>query len=98
MASLKNFNCCPHPGLTLNFTNWVEPSDRMNVFISPYFYNGAGVAVGDINNDGLPDIFFVANFGPDKLYLNKGNMIFEDISLKADVIGVKKLGDGSNYV
>ena len=90
----KKFQLLPSSVTNIKFTNWVEPNARMNVFISPYFYNGGGVAVGDINNDGLSDIFFVANFGPDKLYLNKGNMIFEDISLGANVIGVKSWETG----
>ncbi|MDN5213742.1 VCBS repeat-containing protein [Fulvivirgaceae bacterium BMA12] len=90
----KKFQLLPSSVTNIRFTNWVEPTARMNVFISPYFYNGGGVAVGDINNDGLSDIFFVANFGPDKLYLNKGDMIFEDISLSANVIGVKSWETG----
>ena len=67
----------------INFTNKLTESKNFNVFNYRNFYNGGGVAIGDLNNDGLPDIFFTANQGPNKLYLNKGNLKFEDISAKA---------------
>ncbi|MGN6602133.1 MAG: VCBS repeat-containing protein [Ginsengibacter sp.] len=67
----------------VNFTNTLTESKSFNVFNYRNFYNGGGVAIGDLNNDGLPDIFFTSNQGPNKLYLNKGNMKFEDISKKA---------------
>ncbi|MBZ9778602.1 VCBS repeat-containing protein [Psychroflexus sp. CAK8W] len=50
-----------------------------------YYYNGGGVAAGDVNGNGLPDLFFVANTGENKLYLNKGNLEFEDVSEKAKI-------------
>ncbi len=52
-----------------------------------YFYNGGGVAVGDINGDGLQDLYFTANMAPNRLYLNKGNMQFTDITAAAGVAG-----------
>jgi hypothetical protein len=67
----------------IQFTNLVEDGQIDNSFLFRNFYNGGGVATGDINNDGLPDVFLSANTGGNKLYLNKGNFKFEDISEKA---------------
>ena len=67
----------------INFINTVKDNDSINIINYRNFYNGGGVAIGDLNNDGLPDVFFTANQGSNKLYLNKGNMKFEDISAKA---------------
>jgi hypothetical protein len=67
----------------IQFTNKVTDEKDNNIFKYRNFYNGAGVGIGDINNDGLADVFFTANQGPNKLYLNKGNFQFEDISAKA---------------
>jgi enediyne biosynthesis protein E4 len=59
-----------------------------------YVYNGAGVGIGDINNDGLPDIYFTGNEVPNKLYLNEGNLKFKDISKTAGVEGNGKWNNG----
>ena len=67
----------------INFSNNIQNTPDFNIFTYRNFYNGGGVAIGDINNDGKPDIFFTANMGPNRLYLNKGNFQFEDISEKA---------------
>lgn len=65
------------------FSNNLTENETSNPFKYEYFYNGSGVAIGDINNDGLPDLYFTGNMVDDKLYLNKGNLEFEDITEKA---------------
>ncbi len=82
----------------VTFINAVPSFEQMNVLISQYHYNGAGVAIGDINNDGLPDLFLNANFGPDKLYLNKGDFRFEDISAKAGIVGTQSWETGISMI
>jgi len=67
----------------VTFVNSIENTASLNILNYLYFYNGAGVAVGDFNNDDLPDIYFTANQSSDKLYLNKGRLQFEDITNKA---------------
>ena len=78
----------------IDFTNTLTESKDFNVFKYRNFYNGGGVATGDINNDGLTDVFFTANQGSNKLYLNKGNFKFEDISLKAGFTDKKQWSTG----
>src|ERR1019366_7591652 len=63
----------------INFINKNTDADSLSILDYLYYYNGGGVAIGDINNDGLPDIFFTSNRGGNKLYLNKGNMHFSKI-------------------
>ncbi|HEY6210019.1 MAG TPA: VCBS repeat-containing protein [Gemmatimonadales bacterium] len=67
----------------VTFANAIATNDSLNAQTDVYVYNGAGVAVGDIDNDGLPDIFFTGNMVSSRLYLNKGNMRFEDITRSA---------------
>ncbi len=71
----------------ISFANQLTETEELNVLSYEYFYNGGGVAVGDINNDGLPDLYFSGNMTPNKLYLNKGGMQFEDITEKAGLAG-----------
>ncbi|MCK5280292.1 MAG: VCBS repeat-containing protein, partial [Cyclobacteriaceae bacterium] len=67
----------------IHFNNEVKESYEMNIISYPDFYSGGGVAIGDIDNDGLSDIFFTGNMVPSRLYKNKGNMVFEDITASA---------------
>lgn len=73
----------------ISFENHLEETEQLNVMQYEYLYNGGGVSIGDINNDGLADIYFTGNTVSNKLYLNKGNFVFEDITEKAGVAGKK---------
>ena len=79
----------------IEFSNNLSYDAKFNIYTYRNFYNGGGVAIGDINNDSLPDIFFTANMLPNKLYLNKGNMQFEDVTAKS---GIGKIGKWSTGV
>jgi hypothetical protein len=69
----------------IDFINKVEYSEEFNTYTYRNFYNGAGVGLGDFNNDGFQDIYFCSNQTGNKLYLNKGNFVFEDLTEKAGV-------------
>ncbi len=85
--SEKTFSSLSHEKTNIKFANTLIENDSLNYFTYSYLYMGGGVAVGDINNDGLQDIYFTGNQVSNKLYLNKGNLQFEDITVKAGVQG-----------
>ena len=78
----------------VDFVNAVEDGNDFNILSYRNFYNGGGVAIGDINNDDLPDLYFTANLTENKLYINKGNFQFEDITEQAGVAGTKAWSTG----
>jgi len=86
-ASMGKFTLLGAENTGVNFINTVEDKANFNALTYRNFYNGGGVAIGDINNDGLPDLYFTSNQQSNKLYLNKGNFKFEDITEKAGVGG-----------
>jgi hypothetical protein len=74
------------PNVTgVTFANMLPEAADFNILNYLYYYNGGGVAVGDVNNDGLPDLYFTSNLGPNRLYINKGNYHFEDVTERAGV-------------
>ena len=81
--TVKLFALLPSSATGITFSNDVQYTEELNAYTFRNFYNGGGVGIGDINNDGLPDIFFCGNLKSNKLYLNKGNFKFEDITDKA---------------
>jgi hypothetical protein len=105
LASLLIISCSKKEGLlfeklpseksNITFNNQLLESKNISILDYLYYYNGGGVALGDINNDGLVDIYFTSNQGKNKLYLNKGDNKFEDISLKSGVEGESDWQTGS---
>jgi hypothetical protein len=83
----QGFEKLPGRKTGVKFQNKLTESQQSNILTYEYFYNGGGVAVGDINNDGLDDLFFTGNMSSNKLYLNQGNFKFKDIGQSAGVEG-----------
>ncbi|WP_218597723.1 VCBS repeat-containing protein [Polaribacter sp. NJDZ03] len=94
IASTQIFSQLKNTDTNIDFKNILTENDSINYFTYSYIYMGGGVSVGDINNDGLPDLYFTGNQVSNKLYLNKGNLQFEDITEKAGVSGNKEWHTG----
>jgi hypothetical protein len=86
-STTKIFNQLTHKQTGISFANNIKETDSLNYFTYAYMYMGGGVAASDFNNDGLIDLFFTGNMVANKLYLNKGDLQFEDISEQAGVAG-----------
>ncbi|MDC7997325.1 VCBS repeat-containing protein [Gilvibacter sediminis] len=92
------FKQLPADSTGIAFANTLVESDSLNILDYLYFYNGGGLAVGDVNGDGLPDIYASANMGPNKLYYNKGNFEFEEAPESAGVAGNSSWNTGAVMV
>lgn len=80
------------------FTNEIKEDEKLNILTFEYFYNGAGVGIGDFNRDGLQDIFFSSNMGKSRLYLNKGNFVFRDVTDSSGINTTGKWATGVSIV
>ena len=88
------FKLVPPEESGIDFINEVNEKDTINILTVQYMYHGGGVAIGDFNNDSLSDIFFSGNMVSNRLYLNKGNLKFEDITTQAKLFSIEKWNSG----
>jgi len=92
------FHKIPSSQSGITFNNSITENDSINSLDLEFLYNGGGVAVGDFNKDGLPDLYFTASIAANKLYLNKGKLTFDDITVKAGVAGESRWSNASSVV
>ncbi len=82
----------------ITFNNQITENDSINPIDNATVYNGGGVGIGDFNDDGLPDIYFAGNMVPNKLYINRGNFKFDDVTVEAGVDGKGRWGKGVSVI
>jgi len=92
------FNLLPSDSTGISFSNVLAPTIDLNILDYMYYYNGGGVSVGDLNNDNLPDLYFTSSQGHNVLYLNRGDLKFEDITEQAGVTGNADWTTGTTMV
>jgi hypothetical protein len=92
------FQQVPSSHSGIHFNNKITENDSINPLDIVNIYNGGGVGIGDFNNDGLQDIYFTGNMVPNRLYINKGDFKFEDVTDKAGVGGVGRWGRGVSII
>lgn len=97
-GTLNKFSLKTENETGVSFINNVQDQEDFNILTYRNFYNGGGVAIGDLNNDGLSDLYFTSNLEENRLYLNKGNFQFEDITESAGVAGTKTWSTGVTMV
>jgi hypothetical protein len=97
-AQQKKFTLLPPVKTGVDFRNDIPEDASMFYYVYEYLYLGSGVSIGDINNDGLPDLYFSSTRGNNKLYLNMGNFVFKDITAAAGVTCTEGIKTGVNMV
>jgi hypothetical protein len=96
--SKTRFEAISSPESGITFNNLMTSSDSLNVLDVENIYNGGGVGVGDFNNDGLTDIYFTGNMVPNKMYINKGDFRFSDVTVQAKVTGDGRWARGASVI
>ncbi|MEM8965962.1 MAG: VCBS repeat-containing protein, partial [Bacteroidota bacterium] len=92
------FRLVPVEHSGVDFINQLQENEQQNIIRYPYFYNGGGVAIGDLNQDGLPDLYFTGNQKGDRLYFNQGELKFKDVTIKAGILKSNLWTTGVSFV